>query len=235
MLERRTASVASLGSGKQVKQQILVLSRTRLLREGVAEAMQASEHLEIIGLIEEIGQAIKMVRDYPGATILLDAAFPKALEALTEAHQADAAGRVVVFNLSETEEDIVAWVKAGADGYIPNAASAAEVVRYVESILRGEQICSGAVALGLMRTIRSSSSGPTGNGRPARSTIALTSRESEIVGMIAAGLCNKEIARKLDIELSTTKSHVHNLLSKLALRGRTEVAQWAQKRADPDA
>ena len=151
MLERSTASVAS---ACEVQQQLLVVSETRLIRESVAEAFQGSAGLKVIGLIEDLGDAIEAIRDCPGAIVLLDAAFPKGLEALREANEANLFGRIVVFNLSETEEDIVAWVKAGADGYIPNTASAPEVVRYVESIIHGEQICSGAIASGLMRRIR---------------------------------------------------------------------------------
>ncbi len=228
MLERSTASVAS---ACEVQQQLLVVSETRLIRESVAEAIQGSAGFKVVGLMEDLGDAIEAIRDCPGAIVLLDAAFPKGLEALREANEANLFGRIVVFNLSETEEDIVAWVKAGADGYIPNTASAPEVVRYVESIIHGEQICSGAIASGLMRRIRLSSS-PSDDPSAARSATTLSSRESEIVSMIAAGLCNKQIARSLNIELSTTKSHVHNLLSKLGLHGRSEVARWANAQGE---
>lgn len=230
MLERSTDSVASPSVG-EVQRQLLVVSETRLTRESVAGALRGDADLKVIGLFDNLDQAIEVIRTSPEVTVLLDATFPKGLETLKNAYETDGHGRVVIFNLPETEDDIVAWVEAGAAGYIPNTASAPEVARYLKSILHGEQICPGAIASALMRRIRSSSS-PRDELSPVRSGLSLSLRESEIVRMIAAGLCNKEIARGLNIELSTTKSHVHNVLSKLGLHGRFEVARWAHDQGE---
>ena len=73
--------------------------------------------------------------------VLLDAAFPNGLEALKAVRAADSSARVVVFALSETEENIVAWARAGSAGYIPTTAALREAVEFIESIDRGEQIC----------------------------------------------------------------------------------------------
>ncbi len=76
-----------------------------------------------------------------------------------------------------------------------------------------------------MRRVRTSISP---DDSAVRFAMSLSTRENEIVKMIAGGLSNKEIARRLNIEVSTTKSHVHNLLSKLGLQSRAQVAYWAR-------
>ena len=158
--------------------------------------------------------------------VLLDAAFPNGLEALKAIRAADSSARVVVFALSETEENIVAWARAGSAGYIPTTAALREAVQFIESIDRGEQICSAAIASRLMRRIGSLPNSGFDNC-DSRLAASLTGREHQIIGMIAEGLSNKEIVRRLNIELSTTKSHVHNLLQKLGLERRGQIAYWA--------
>jgi DNA-binding NarL/FixJ family response regulator len=92
----------------------------------------------------------------------------------------------------------------------------------------GEQVCSGRVAAGLLRRIAH-----TANGRARRSGLvaipALTRRERQTAELIRSGLTDKEIARRLNISVATTKSHVHNLLGKLNARRRTEVAEYLRR------
>ena len=163
--------------------------------------------------------------------MLLDAAFPNGLEALKAVRAANSSARVVVFALSETEENIVASARAGSAGYIPTTAALREAVEFIESIDRGEQICSAAIASRLMRRIGSLPNSGFDNCN-SRLTASLTGREHQIIGMIAEGLSNKQIARRLKIELSTTKSHVHNLLQKLGLERRGQIAYRARTDVD---
>jgi DNA-binding NarL/FixJ family response regulator len=208
---------------------LLIVSEVRLLREGIAESIEGNSGLSVVGTCEKLIQIFGALHEYPGAMVLLDAAFPNGLEALKAIRAADSLARVVVFALSETEENIVAWARAGSAGYIPRTAALRESVQFIRSIDRGEQICSAAVASRLMRRIGSLTDFDKSDSRLAAS---LTGREHQIVGMIAEGLSNKEIARRLKIELSTTKSHVHNLLQKLGLERRGQIAHWAHVHVD---
>jgi DNA-binding NarL/FixJ family response regulator len=189
-------------------------------------ALEGNSKLSVASLCENLGQALSAIRERPTATVLLDASFPKGLEALREIRAVAPSARTVVFAVSETEENVIAWAKAGAVGYIPTTAALHELVRFIEGIFRGEQICSAAIASRLMQWIGSSPNLTDGR-YDLRFAISLTIREHEIVRMIAEGLSNKDIARRLRIELSTTKSHVHNLLGKLGLQRRGQVAHWA--------
>lgn len=204
---------------------LLILSEVRLLREGISGAIAGKSGLSVVGLCENLDQALSALCERPSALVLLDASFPKGTEALREIRNANPTARVVVFAISETEENVIAWAKAGAVGYMPTTIGLHEVVRFIECIIRGEQICSGMMASRLIRLVGSFPQ--AAQERHLQLDMALTMRENEIMHMIAEGLSNKEIARRLQIELSTTKSHVHNLLSKLGLQRRGQVAHWA--------
>lgn len=113
-------------------------------------------------------------------------------------------------------------------GYIPSSAAAADLRALVANIGAGRQSCSELVAAGLLRRIATTAGGPQ---NPAIGLDALTPRELEIVRLISTGMSNKEIARRLNIGLATTKSHVHNALGKLNVRRRGQVATWMHARS----
>ena len=206
-------------------QPLLIVSQVRMLHESIAGAIEGKSRLSVVAICENLGQALSAIRERPAATVLLDASFPKGLEALLEIRVVDPSAAVVVFAISETKENVIAWAKAGAAGYIPTTTALHELVRSIECIIRGEQICSAVIASSLMRG-GATSQRPT-DDRALRFAMSLTVRECEIMRMISDGLSNKEIAHQLNIELSTTKSHVHNLLGKLGAQRRGQVALWA--------
>jgi two-component system nitrate/nitrite response regulator NarL len=114
-------------------------------------------------------------------------------------------------------------------GYVPRTAALADLVALLADIMRGEQNCSERVAGGLLRRItKVAGSRNTQSDRPL--ALTLTVRELQIIQLVGAGLSNKDIARRLNIGVSTTKSHVHNLLGKLALQSRSQVAAWMRQR-----
>ncbi len=225
MLQELSEAIFS-SSGFESKHHILVLSQVRLLREGIAAAIEGSRQLSVSGHCGDLLQALSAVRERNALTVVLDASFPDGVDAIREIRGVSPCTRVIVFGVAETEENVIAWAKAGAAGYIPTTVAVDEVAHFIESVIRGEQICSRAIASRLMQRVGAVSS--LNDERPnARCATALTTRELEIVAMISAGLSNKEIARRLRIELSTTKTHVHNVLSKTGLQRRGQMAHWA--------
>jgi DNA-binding NarL/FixJ family response regulator len=195
------------------------------LREGLAEALVRDSSLSISGLSADIDEALASARDAKPAIVLLDAAFPNGASAIGHIRAIDAEVRVVVFAVAETEENIITWAEAGAAGYIPTTAALCDLVRLLVDIIHGEQNCSGRIASGLMRRVACAANATRGR-YSAQLEPMLTAREQEIIRLVCAGLSNKEIARELKIEISTTKSHVHNVLGKLNLQRRGQVALW---------
>jgi DNA-binding NarL/FixJ family response regulator len=207
---------------------ILIVAEVRFLREALAEIVGRDRALSISGLSADLDQALVMILDRQPDIVLLDAAFPGGTDVVHQISSIAPEARVIVLAVAETEENIIAWAEAGVAGYVPRTAALADVVTVLRNIVRGEQACSGRVAAGLMRRIgRAARSGNTRSEPP--STPMLTTRELQIVQLIGAGLSNKDIARRLNIGLATTKSHVHNMLEKLELQRRGQVAPWIRQ------
>ena len=126
--------------------------------EGIARPIEGNSGLLVAGTCEKLtelfGALYTSIREQ---WCLLDAAFSKRAISASESRPCgqNSSARVVVFALSETEENIVAWTRAGSAGYIPTTAALREAVEFIESIDRGEQICSAGIASGLMRRIGS--------------------------------------------------------------------------------
>ena len=211
--------------------QVLITSEVRFVRESLGEILGRGGTTSVVGYCADFGQTLSMSRELRPDMVLLDAAVRDGPLAVRRLREISARLRVVVFALSESVELVLAWAEAGVAGYIPCTAGASDLCALVDDISAGRQACSGVVAAGLLQRIAASSvalakadSGPQ----------ALTPRELEIVRLISTGLSNKEIARRLNIGLTTTKSHVHNALGKLQVQRRGQVATWIHARSSPN-
>jgi two-component system nitrate/nitrite response regulator NarL len=131
--------------------------------------------------------------------------------------------RVIAIGVPEVEQDILRCAEAGVAGYVCREASLDDLICVVQNAMRASLHCSPEIAWSLMRRVAALSAD---RQRPAEQ-MRLTVRESEIVALIEHGLSNKEIAGHLGIEVATVKNHVHNLLEKLNVHRRTQIARVA--------
>jgi DNA-binding NarL/FixJ family response regulator len=207
---------------------VLVISPVRFLREAVGEVIAPNRAFSISALSGDLEQALSIASDREPDIVLLDAAFPDGVNVVGRIRQVASRARVIVLAVAETEEEIVSWAEAGASGYIPNGTALTDLVSFLADIMRGEQPCSGRAAAGLLRRVAD-----VERSDDPRVEVALlhmlTAREKQIVQLIDAGLSNKDIARRLNIEVATTKSHVHNLLGKLDLQRRGQISFWVRE------
>ena len=127
--------------------------------------------------------------------------------------------KVIALGVAEDGPDVVAVAEAGVHGYVSREATLQELLEALKGALSGEAVCSGRVAAGLLRHIAEQA---RSRGYP-HVPIQLTPREREILPLLQAGMTNKEIARALDLRLSTVKNHVHNVLAKYGVTGRGQV------------
>ena len=207
----------------------LIVSEVRFLRESLAEILAHAPGIQIRGQSATLDDAREAARALRPAVVLLDAAFPGGMGAVTQLSAIIPEASVVVFAIAETEENVLAWAEAGVAGYVPNTASVSDLIALIGQISRGEQACPSRIAGSLLRRVATSGRG-TASGAPAP---PLTRREFEILRLICDGLSNKDIARRLSISLGTTKSHVHNLLGKLSVQRRAEATRlYAVRRAE---
>jgi len=137
-------------------------------------------------------------------------------------------------DLLAVDDDIVAYVRAGAAGFVTKDATPDELVNAIRTVAGGSHVLPPTMTATLFSQITTD---VISRNRPdAIVSQRLTQREREVIGLIGEGLSNKEIAVRLHIATHTVKSHVHNVLEKLALHSRLQVAAYAHETGEaPDA
>jgi DNA-binding NarL/FixJ family response regulator len=202
---------------------VFVLSDVCFVREGLLAAFRSDPFFSTVTAGATADEALA-ARE-PGV-LLLDAIFPEAEAVAQKLVHALCHCQLVVLAIEEQAEIVIEWARLGAVGYVPRHASLAEVLNTVKGVIRGEQLCSPAIAGGLIRHISRGLSFVEHDH--ACEDNQLTLREAEILPLLGQGSSNKDIARRLNIEVATAKCHVHNIMSKLGLQRRAQVANWIQ-------
>ncbi|WP_253446866.1 two-component system response regulator NarL [Halomonas sp. Y3] len=203
---------------------ILIIDDHPLLRRGVSQLLELEEDMALIGEAGEPVEGIRLALALDPDMVLLDLNMPgmNGIETLKRLREEGFAGRVVMFTVSDHEEDVVDALQAGADGYLLKDMDPDEMIRQLRQASLGRMVISESLTALLAGALRSQRSQPA-----APDIQSLTQREREILRELAGGLSNKMIARKLDITEGTVKVHVKHLLKKLNLRSRVEAAVWA--------
>jgi two-component system nitrate/nitrite response regulator NarL len=135
-------------------------------------------------------------------------------------------------DLLPVQEDVIEFVRAGANGFIVKDATIDDFVSTIRSVAQGSDVVPQALTGTLLSHVADqalSRSGPA-----VLQAVRMTKREREITDLIAEGMSNKEIAQQLNIAIYTVKSHVHNILEKLALHTRLQIAAHAHKGEAPE-
>ncbi|MYL23434.1 two-component system response regulator NarL [Vreelandella massiliensis] len=203
---------------------IMVIDDHPLLRRGVRQLLEIEDDLTLIfdtgSPKEGIAQAVALDPDM----LLLDLNMPEmnGLEALKQLREAGYAGRVIMYTVSDQEDDVVDALRGGADGYLLKDMEPEDMVHQLRQAAKGRMVISENLTALLAEALRNQRAAPA-----TPSIESLTQREKEILRELAAGMSNKLIARKLDITEGTVKVHVKHLLKKLQLRSRVEAAVWA--------
>jgi DNA-binding NarL/FixJ family response regulator len=211
--------------GKKI--QIVIVDDHPLFREGVANTLQTEPDMEVIGQGESLAEAVRLVCERLPDVILLDIGIPGGgIQAAQTIATACPATRIIMLTASAEEDDLVAALKVGAQGYVLKGVTARELVKVVRSVFAGEGYVSPALAASLLSEMAASQ-------RPARAPAnpldELTEREHEILEQVATGLSNKEIGQRLHLSEKTIKHYMTNILQKLQVRNRVEAALLSQK------
>lgn len=201
---------------------IILIDDHTMLRSGVKQLISLEPQLKVIGEASSGQQGIELAEKLDPDLILLDLNMPgmNGLETLDQLRTRTLSGRVVVFSVSNHEDDVISALKRGADGYLLKDMEPEDLLRSLHQAAAGQVVLSEALTPVLAANLRES--------RPSseRDVQQLTPRECDILKLIAQGLPNKMIARKLMITESTVKVHVKHLLKKMKLKSRVEAAVW---------
>ncbi|WP_298619742.1 two-component system response regulator NarL [uncultured Zoogloea sp.] len=202
---------------------VIIIDDHPLFRKGVSQLIALSDQLHLIGEASSGEEGLELARALAPDLILLDLNMRgmSGIETLRALREADLAARILILTVSDAADDLVAAIRAGADGYLLKDMEPEELLARIVEALSGRIVISESLNGLLARSLRDEAQAAE------RSLAPLTDRERDILGCLASGLSNKLIARDLNIAEGTVKVHIKNLLKKLKFRSRLEAAVWA--------
>jgi len=206
---------------------LVLIDDNRLLREGLAGLIRKQPDFKILAASGDIEEALRKVREAKPRVVLLDFSLEShdSLRVTTTVREEVPEARVIVMGLLPIQEDVAAFVRAGASGFIMKDASLDDFLRTIRAVADGGDVLppqlTGSLFGQITRQVMSRGRAPVLEG------VRLTEREREVIDLLGEGLSNKEIAARLHVAIHTVKSHVHNVLEKLALHTRLEVAAFS--------
>lgn len=202
---------------------LLLIDDHPMLRNGLKQLIALDERLQVVAEAGNGIEGMALAQQHDPDLILLDLNMPglNGLDTLSRLREISLSGRVVVFSVSDDEEDVVTALKRGADGYLLKDMEPEALLKALHQAAAGQTVLSETLTPILVARLRED------RPAPARDINQLTRRERDILQLISAGMTNKAIARKLGISESTVKVHVKYLLKKMNLKSRLEAAVWA--------
>jgi two-component system nitrate/nitrite response regulator NarL len=201
---------------------IMLVDDHPLLRKGLNQLIELEDDMEVIAEASDGKSAITLAEELEPDLIVLDLNMQgmDGLETLHAMRNAQVTSRIIMLTVSDNDEDVVRAITFGADGYLLKDMDPEQIIVRLREALNGTMVISDKLTHVLIGALRKGDDGRT------KQLASLTSRELEILKLIAKGLSNKLIARELDISDGTVKVHVKHVLKKLGLRSRVEAAVW---------
>ena len=208
---------------------VLVIEDNRLVREGLSALLNEQPDFRVIAAAEGGDAGLVQVRETKPHVVLVDAALGSHdSHRLVQTVRKEAPeSKVIVMDLLPAREDVIAFIQAGANGFIVKDATIDDFVRTIRSVAEGADVVPPALTGTLLSHIVDQA--VTRSTAAVLEAVRMTKREREIMSLIAEGMSNKEIAPRLNIATYTVKSHVHNILEKLALHSRFQIAAHPHK------
>jgi DNA-binding NarL/FixJ family response regulator len=209
---------------------ILLIEDNRLFRMGLSSLLRKQNGLRLLTSSEKPEHVLQTGRVQHPDVILLDLGLGgrDSLQVVRDMRATFPETALIMMGLIPLKSEILGLVKEGVSGFVLKDASISDFVGSIRAVAAGQKVFPPALTESLLSQIVEDA---TRKGTVDPADVKLTMREREIVDLIADGLSNKEIGNRLSIATDTVKSHVHNILEKLALRSRVEVAARARGRA----
>ncbi|GAA3865676.1 response regulator transcription factor [Saccharothrix violaceirubra] len=204
---------------------VVIADDQEIVRTGLAMILRAQPGIDVVGEAADGVEAVRLARELRPDVCLVDIRMP-GLDGIEVTRRlagprVDDPIAVVVITTFDLDEYVHGALRAGAKGFLLKNAGADMLTQAVHAAADGDALIAPSVTARLLATF--AGRGP----RPARPLDPLTDREEQILAAVARGRTNNEIAREFHISLSTVKSHVASLMTKLGARNRVEIALWA--------
>jgi two-component system nitrate/nitrite response regulator NarL len=206
---------------------VLIVAEPLLYREGLSVLLREERRVEVVGATADGSTALAEAVAVRADVVLVDMHIDGAQAIVRSIAEAAPTCSVVALGKAEGDSAVMVCLEAGAAGYLPPNGSLSDLRECIHAASRGEMACSPRVAAQLARRVARLAA----ELRAEQPWPPLTMREAEILELIDQGLSNKEIARRLCIQVPTVKHHVHNILEKLQVTRRGEAAARARRGA----
>ena len=212
---------------------VLAADDQRVVREGIALILSLLPGVEVAGTAADGEEALAMVAELRPDVVLMDLRMPgvDGVEATRRLRAEHPSVKVIVLTTYADDRSVIGALQAGAVGYLTKDAGASEIRQALERVGDGHAVIDPAVQRLLVDAVAAGARPPA--VEPARAAAppdGLTPREAEVLGLIAAGLSNAEIAARLVVSEATVKSHINHLLPKIGARDRAQAVSYAYQR-----
>ncbi|MBO1539208.1 two-component system response regulator NarL [Pseudomonas sp. OA65] len=201
---------------------LLLVDDHPMMRRGIRQMLELEDDLHIVGEASHGEEALSLIEPLKPDLVLLDNNMPQmnGIETLRRLRAMHYTGKVLLFTVSDAEDDIRDALRLDANGYLLKDMEPELLIQYIRDALNGALVISPGLTRVMAQALRSP---------PRQADVELTERERQVLKTIAGGYSNKVIGHKLGITEGTVKVHVKNLLHKLGLRSRVEAAVWAME------
>ncbi len=205
---------------------LLLIEDNRILRDGIVAMLKGHRDIKVVAATGSSKDRILKIHKLKPNVILLNVGLrsQNSLHVVEIIKKEFPRARIIIMDLAPAQGDILHFVKAGASGFILRHASPDDLISTIRSVAEGRNILPPKIDESLFTKIVERA---IDEGKPNLTTaVRMTKRENEVIELISNGFTNKEIGRELRIAAYTVKSHVHNIMEKLALHTRLEVANY---------
>lgn len=210
------------------KIQILLIEDNRFLRDGIASMLKKQPDMNVIAVSSGSENILKVMEKFKPNIVLLDIGQRNQdslnILKLSKLNYPDT--KVIVMDMIPPQAEVLEFIKAGVSGFILKDANISEFYRTIRIVHKGVQVLPPNLTSSLFSQIVEHTISAAKSSENLES-VRLTKREQQVIKLISDGLTNKEIAQKLQLSTYTVKSHVHNILEKLTLHTRVQIAKYA--------
>jgi DNA-binding NarL/FixJ family response regulator len=209
------------------KIRVLLIEENRILREGITAMINGHGDVTVAAVSDGRQNTLAKARAVKPHVVLMDLGLDSqnSLDIVESVKKEFPDVKIIGMGLAPTQSDILEFVQAGAEGFILKNATVEDVIKTIRAVVGGETVLPPPMTGSLFSQVAEHALSK--GKRILRGAIRMTEREKEVIALIVDGMSNKEIAQRLNIAIYTVKSHVHNIMEKLTLHSRLQIAKHA--------